>query len=190
MASSIQAHARGLKARKRFRLMRNAASAIAPITKSKTPRQLEPEIPASNQDDIWPLQIVDLGDEELMNVLYDLLGGLPQVILHYLHNSVFPETMEFRESKLSASGQDVGGSILFPLRLGFSGTPSNLLPEELGKCRFALHDEAKILTTLTNPAIVSLRSLPDNWSVDSALDLIAQVCFAAVSRINGICGHS
>ena len=35
-------------------------------------------------------------------------------------------------------------------------------------------DEAKILTTLTNPSIISLRPLATDWSVDSALDLIAR----------------
>jgi hypothetical protein len=52
--------------------------------------------------------------------------------------------MEFQPSKLSASGQDLGGSILFPLRLGFSGTPSSLLPLEMGQCRFATGTEAKV----------------------------------------------
>ena len=41
-----------------------------------------------------------------------------------LNEHTFPKTMEFQETKLSASGQDLGGSILFPLRLGFSGTPA------------------------------------------------------------------
>jgi hypothetical protein len=39
--------------------------------------------------------------------------------------------------KLSASGQELGGDLLFGRRLGFSGTPSTLLPEELGECHFA-----------------------------------------------------
>jgi hypothetical protein len=38
--------------------------------------------------------------------------------------------------KLSASGQEIGGEILFKRRVGFSGTPSALLPRELGETRF------------------------------------------------------
>ena len=35
-----------------------------------------------------------------------------------------------------ASGQDLGGSILFGQRIGFSGTPSDLMPRELGQCDY------------------------------------------------------
>ena len=98
---------------------------------------LEPPPSTEGLDDVWPLHVIDVGDEEQMDTLFELLSGLPQVVLYYLHTFVFPKTMQFRELKLSASGQDLGGSALFPLRLGFSGTPSNLLPEELGACQFA-----------------------------------------------------
>ena len=40
--------------------------------------------------------------------------------------------MRHQQMKLSACGQEVGGDMLFAKRLGFSGTPSDLLPEELG----------------------------------------------------------
>lgn len=56
-----------------------------------------------------------------------------QVIDYYLDTLIFPETMEHRGLKLSANGQDVGGDMLFKVKLGFSGTPSDLLPLELGK---------------------------------------------------------
>ena len=53
------------------------------------------------------MQVVDVGDPEQMNILFELLGRLPEAILYYLHNYIFPKTMEFRELKLSASGQDL-----------------------------------------------------------------------------------
>ena len=68
--------------------------------------------------------------------------------------------------KLSASGQELGGDLLFGRRLGFSGTPSTLLPEELGECHFAQGDDAKMLHYLTAPSVVRPQPLPDNWSVD------------------------
>lgn len=56
-----------------------------------------------------------------------------QVIDYYLDTLIFPETMEHRGLKLAANGQDVGGNMLFEVKLGFSGTPSDLLPLELGR---------------------------------------------------------
>lgn len=56
-----------------------------------------------------------------------------QVIDYYLDRLIFPETMEHRGLKLAANGQDVGGDMLFDVKLGFSGTPSDLLPLELGR---------------------------------------------------------
>lgn len=56
-----------------------------------------------------------------------------QVIDYYLDMLIFPETMEHRGLKLAANGQDVGGDMLFDVKLGFSGTPSDLLPLELGR---------------------------------------------------------
>lgn len=56
------------------------------------------------------------------------------MIDYYLDTLIFPETMEHRGLKLAANGQDVGGDMLFDVKLGFSGTPSDLLPLELGKC--------------------------------------------------------
>ena len=60
------------------------------------------------------------------------LGGLP--VRYYLETIVFPETTSHQQSKLSANGQDLGGGMLFGTRIGFSGTPSSLLPLELGEC--------------------------------------------------------
>ena len=33
---------------------------------------------------------------------------------------------------------ELGGDVLFPRRLGFSGTPSNLLPQEFGECQYVV----------------------------------------------------
>jgi hypothetical protein len=80
-------------------------------------------------DDIWPLHLLDLKDDQHMSVTYTLLKKIPQVIEYYLDTFVFPLTMEHNHEKISASGQDLGGDMLFSKRVGFSGTPSDLLPE-------------------------------------------------------------
>lgn len=53
--------------------------------------------------------------------------------------SSFPQVL-----KLTANGQDLGGALLFERRLGFSGTPSDLLPVEMGKCHFEDGDTAQV----------------------------------------------
>lgn len=60
-------------------------------------------------DDIWPLHLLDLKDDQHMGVTYRLLRNIPNVIQYYLHTFVFPLTMEHHHEKISASGQDLGG---------------------------------------------------------------------------------
>ena len=54
----------------------------------------------------------------------------------YLNDSAFPRTMLRQRLKLQANGSDFGGDMLFGCRLGFSGTPSDLLPLGLRPCYF------------------------------------------------------
>jgi len=75
--------------------------------------------------------------------------------------------------KLMSCGQDLGGSIIFQRRLGFSGTPSDLLPLEMGKCQYEQGTDGKMLHYLTSPDIVSFKRVHENWSPTSILDSIA-----------------
>jgi hypothetical protein len=124
-------------------------------------------------DDIWPLHLLDLKDDQHMSVTYNLLRNIPQVIEYYLDTFVFPLTMEHHHEKVSASGQDLGGEMLFGKRVGFSGTPSDLLPEELGQCHYDKCVDGQILHFLTTEAIVTSRLLDADWSVTRILDDIA-----------------
>ena len=128
---------------------------------------------ARGSDDIWPLHLLDLKDEQHMSVTYDLLHKLPSVIYYYLHNFVFPLTMEHHHDKVSASGQDLGGDMLFGRRLGFSGTPSDLLPEELGQCQYDEGVDGQILHYMTSEDIVRTRLLGAEWTVTKLLDDIS-----------------
>ena len=121
-------------------------------------------------DDIWPLHLLDLKDEHHMGVTYKLLGRLPNVMEFYLDQFVFPLTMEHHHEKISASGQDLGGEMLFSKRVGFSGTPSDLLPEELGQCQYDECVDGQIINYLTSESIVSSRLLPAQWSATKLLD--------------------
>ena len=124
-------------------------------------------------DDIWPLHLLDLKDEQHMSITFGLLGRLPSVIQYYLDKFVFPLTMEHHHEKVSASGQDLGGDMLFGRRVGFSGTPSDLLPEELGQCEYDEGVDGKIIHFLTSESIVSSRMLNADWSVQKLLNDVA-----------------
>jgi hypothetical protein len=124
-------------------------------------------------DDIWPLHLLDLKDENHVNVTFNLLKNTPQVIQYYLDQFVFPLTMEHHHEKVSASGQDLGGEMLFSRRVGFSGTPSDLLPEELGQCQYDEGVDGQILDFLTSETIMSSRLMNVDWSVPKLLDDIA-----------------
>ena len=122
---------------------------------------------------IWPLHLIDFKEKDQFEVLYKLLNKLPQVVEWYLSNIVFPVTMRFQLQRLSASGQELGGDLVFKQRLGFSGTPSNLIPVEFGSCCFEKGDDGKILRTLTSPEVASIDVLEGGWSVQGVLDRIA-----------------
>ncbi|CAM9994812.1 unnamed protein product, partial [Hapterophycus canaliculatus] len=101
-------------------------------------------------------------------------SSVAQVIDYYLDRLIFPETMEHRGLKLAANGQDVGGNMLFEVKLGFSGTPSDLLPLELGRCQFELGNTAMMVHYLTDPAVASHRMLGNDWSVAGLLGEVAR----------------
>ena len=129
------------------------------------------EMLRSEMQEIWPLHLLDLKDDEHMDVTYDLLSKNPLVVRYYLNNVIFPLTMEHYGEKISASGQELGGNMLFGRRVGFSGTPSDLLPEELGHCKYEEGVDGKIMDYLTDPSIVGSCSVKDGWSVNTLLDL-------------------
>lgn len=78
-------------------------------------------------------------------------GPCRHLIVYYLHEFAFPETMQHAGMQLSASGQDLGGDILFPLRFGFSGTPNDNLPVEFGHCHYEKGDDGRVVCLLTSP---------------------------------------
>ena len=108
-----------------------------------------------------------------MGLLYRLLHRLPHVVCFFLSEYAFPLTMVHANFQLSASGQHIGGDLLFPVRIGFSGTPSNLLPLELGECQYAQGDDGLMLHVLTHPDVVGYKVLEEHWSVERILQLVA-----------------
>ena len=122
---------------------------------------------------IVPLWLLERSNVEQLQRITKLLRRHPRTIDYYLSNLVFPEYMKQQTQKLSASGQELGGAAFFGQRLGFSGTPSDLLPLDLGRCEYERGSEGHMLNVLTDPRIVSVQHAPSEWSVDAILDLIA-----------------
>jgi len=131
-------------------------------------------------NDLWPLHLVDLRDEDQVNALYRLLYKLPHVVEYYLRNFVFPVTCRHQGVKLSACGQALGGDMVFQHRFGFSGTPSDLLPKELGRCHYEKGSDAKMMHFLTDTNVTSYEYIHKGWGVNSLLDKVASTDSSAL----------
>ena len=110
--------------------------------------------------EVVQLKFLQKSNTEQMLKLYNLLRTEPLVIYDYLQKSIFPTHMRSQRLKISASGQAVGGDMLVGKRVGFSGTPSDLLPEELGRCGYETGDDGMMLSTIVDPSVATFEHLP------------------------------
>lgn len=74
---------------------------------------------------------------------------------------------------MTASGMDLGTDLVFGTRLGFSGTPSDLLPTSLSPCHYEPGSEAFTMQTLSD-ADQCRTAILHNWNVDSLIHWIAR----------------
>mgnify|MGYP003948662503 FL=1 len=125
--------------------------------------------------DVVQLKFLQKSNEDQMRSLSKLFTKSPLVVHRYLARTIFPTHMRSQRKKISASGQAVGGDMLFGRRVGFSGTPSDLLPKELGQCNYETGDDGKMLSTVLDSTIVDHTNLPMSWSVEEFLTEIATV---------------
>ena len=89
-----------------------------------------------SEKEVVQLKFLQKSNNDQMDRLYNLIKLEPSVVHHYLQSMIFPQYMRSQREKISASGQTVGGDMLVMKRVGFSGTPSDLLPQELGRCDY------------------------------------------------------
>ncbi|KAG9413019.1 hypothetical protein AC1031_016040 [Aphanomyces cochlioides] len=121
---------------------------------------------------VLPLPLFQLNDASQVTRLLQLIQLLPSVVYYYVRQHVFPSCMNFQKLKVSACGHELGSSSLFARRIGFSGTPSNLLPLDLGTCYYEPQSDGNIFSVLTSPQVTTLeRKL--NWTATSLLRDIA-----------------
>lgn len=106
---------------------------------------------------IPPLEHFQVSDDnaDAFMSLYKVIKHNPASQWEYLDCYVLPIAMRFQTKKLQASGVDIGSSMLFAARVGFSGTPSNLLPLSLRDCIVQPGMRAEVVRILVNPSIVS-----------------------------------
>jgi hypothetical protein len=116
-----------------------------------------------------PLHIIDGSRPEQLAVAAAALRYNREAISHYCQTLVWPRALTRRAAKLTASGEEIGGPALFARRIGFSGTPSALLPRSLCPCSFDAVTEGKILATLADTDVVDDLELGSGWTVASLL---------------------
>lgn len=120
------------------------------------------------------LDLFNIEDREHVELGYELLRNSPLVIRYYLHHVVFPMTMRHATKQLTATAQELASSILFRVRLGFSGTPSALLPADMGRCEFSRGSDSHMLRILTDPAVVlDAIYIAPSWSPRWVLQYVA-----------------
>ena len=76
-------------------------------------------------------------------------------------------------SKLAASGQELGGEAIFDVRIGFSGTPNDLVPAELGVCVYEKATDGRINRVLADSDVVSKYLVQPGWTPKKLLEIIA-----------------
>ena len=138
--------------------------------------------------------------------LFKLWKHSSQVIFAFLQKVVFPSVQASQGVKMSASGQELGSSMIFGTRCGFSGTPSDLLPREgvtskeveahpelsgtdiagaahdreIFPCAFESGSDGRMLQTLSDPAITTVLELGSDWGVVKLLRMVATNSFHAL----------
>ena len=134
---------------------------------------------ASSSSTWIPLSQLQPLDRAQLVLLHQALSKVPDVVHYYLCQHVFPRTMNFQQLKVSACGHELGSDMLFSrARIGFSGTPSNLLPLDLGECFYEPGSDGKILSVLTDPRVTSLEDIREDWT---PLNLLQQVATSVPS---------
>jgi hypothetical protein len=124
-------------------------------------------------ENILPLELFPVGQDDQIAILMRAFGQLPEVVTYWLRMS-FQRVLKYKVHKLQASGVDLGSSILFKTRLGFSGTTSDLVPSDMGQCGFEPGCDASVLRVMTNPSVMSHHHLETGWDMLKLLQYVAQ----------------
>jgi hypothetical protein len=149
-----------------------AVAAVAAAARSRAAAAAGDEDQLTSGFGILPLEMFQPDDEKQLRSAHYALGRSPEVVLYFLSNFVFPSVMNHQELKLTASGCDLGGDMLFHARAGFSGTPSDLLPREFLPCMVESGSDAEMVRLLGNRAFVA-HTIVESWTVPALLKWVA-----------------
>ena len=113
-----------------------------------------------------PLERVDPDDDNQMKQVHLILRRCPMAQRHYLFDLGFPVALAHAPNLLSATAQELGGPTLFSTRLGFSGTPNDLIPRSMGKVQYdPNHCDGKVAVMLSRASVVTASYLmPADWT--------------------------
>jgi hypothetical protein len=123
--------------------------------------------------DILPLALFQPNDARQLDRLWAAVRRVPELAYYFLRQHVFPATMNFQELKVSACGHELGSAMLFARRIGFSGTPSNLMPLDLGACQYEPGSDGEVLHVLTSPSVVTA-TVKRDWTARTLLRDVAR----------------
>ena len=144
----------------------------------------------ANDSDL-SLQTIQIEEPQQLEKCHHLLCTLPELCYFHLQQLTFPRTMHSQINKISASGQELGSGMLFSQRIGFSGTPSSLLPTELQPCHFEKESEGKIVATLCDPTLCAHTVFPKlgkSWNVEGLLQHVSRSLPRSPLVLRDICG--
>ncbi len=106
-----------------------------------------------------------------MDLLMQVLSHCPGVIRYHTEQTL--KKLKNASLQLQASGADLGGDIMFHGRVGFSGTPSDLLPHGMGRCMYEPGSEAAIIRVLCSKLCIGNPIQLSEWNVDNLLLSVA-----------------
>ncbi|CAE7245536.1 unnamed protein product [Symbiodinium natans] len=122
---------------------------------------------------VLPLDLIQPDPASILT-LKRLWARKAPVYLYYLRREIFPKATPSQTKKLSACAQELASPVLFKVRLGFSGTPTNILPSSLPPVEFDGATDGKTLAILSSPHLVTLHCLKPGWTPQSLLGYVAQ----------------
>ena len=117
-----------------------------------------------------PLDLFRYQDRTQILTLGKCIGQNLDAISYFLSILVFPRTMRFHREKISGSGHEL--VYMFSTCMGFSGTPSTIIPSDLGHCMFEPGSEGRILDTICR--VSSVIDLNEEWNSESLLRHVAK----------------
>ena len=120
---------------------------------------------------VSPLHLFRVENEEEMQRFYHHVRFSAQVLQFHLTTFVWPH-LKHRSHRITASSEELAN--LSKRSLGFSGTPTTVLPKAMGRLSLDERAEGAFLKLLSSRSCVKdVHVLPVDWDVDQLLTTVA-----------------